>query len=243
MPRAKRTDPPANRLPGIIRGLSAAYPEATISLDYTTPFECVVATVLSAQSTDLKVNEITQELFDKYRGPEDYLAVPEEELQQDIRATGFFRQKTKALRGISRKLLEDFDGEVPTTIGGLTSLPGVARKTANVVQSACFPEALRKDPDAGLAVDTHVGRLAVRLGLTSRGSKDAKEIERDLMKLVPKKYWPRLPFLLIEHGRRVCIARKPRCEDCMIERLCPSSQEAGLPDRYRLGAIKNETSF
>lgn len=236
MPRAKRTDPAARRLPGIIRGLAAAYPGATISLDYSTPLECVVATVLSAQSTDVKVNEVTQKLFVKYRGPEDYLAVPEEELQQDIHATGFFRQKTKALRGMAQKLLEEFDGEVPSTMAGLTSLPGVARKTANVVQSACFPEALKKDPAAGMAVDTHVGRLAVRLGLTGRGAKDAKEIERDLMTLVPKKEWPRLPFLLIEHGRRVCIARKPRCEDCVIEPLCPSSQEAGMPDLYRTAA-------
>lgn len=233
MPRAKQADPAARRLPGIIRGLVAAYPGATISLDYSTPLECVVATVLSAQSTDVKVNEVTKKLFTKYRGPEDYLAVPEEELQQDIHATGFFRQKTKALRGMAQKLLEEFDGEVPSTMAGLTSLPGVARKTANVVQSACFPEALKKDPAAGMAVDTHVGRLAVRLGLSGRGPKDAKEIERDLMTLVPKKEWPRLPFLLIEHGRRVCIARKPRCEDCVIEPLCPSSQEAGMPDLYR----------
>ena len=241
MPRAKRSDPARRRLPGIIRGLQQAYPEATISLDYSTPFECAVATILSAQSTDVKVNEVTQDLFRKYRGPEDYLAVPEEELQDDIHATGFFRQKTKALRGMAQKLLEDFDGELPTTIAGLTSLPGVARKTANVVQSAGVPAAHKKDPDAGIAVDTHVGRLAVRLGFTSRGSKDAKEIERDLMKLVPKKEWPRLPFLLIEHGRRVCIARKPRCEDCVIEPLCPSSQEAGMPDLYRLGTGRKVT--
>lgn len=242
MPPARKTtaakvtgrDAPApERVAAILRGLEKAHPEAKIALNYTTPLECVVATVLSAQSTDAKVNEVTAELFRKYRSPEDYLAVPEEELQRDIHATGFFRQKTKALRGLSQKLLEDFDGEVPVTIEQLVTLPGVARKTANIVQSNCFPDAQRKDPDAGIAVDTHVGRLAVRLGLTRHGPKDAAKIEPDLMALVPKKKWPRLPYLLIEHGRRVCDAKRPRCGDCVVEPLCPSSQEAGRPDLYR----------
>ena len=230
-----RTAPPSERLQPILRRLKKAYPEAKIALDYTTPLECVVATVLSAQSTDAKVNEVTKDLFVKYRRPEDYLAVPEEELQRDIHPTGFFRQKTRALRGLSQKLLDDFGGEVPRSIAELITLPGVARKTANIVLVNCYPEAARKDPDAGIAVDTHVGRLAVRLAFTSFGSKEAEKIERDLMALVPRRQWPVLPYLLIEHGRAVCLAKKPLCESCPIEPLCPSSQEAGLPDLYRVG--------
>jgi endonuclease-3 len=234
----RRDDPPKVRVKEIIRRLRKAHPEARIALEFSTPLECVVATVLSAQSTDVKVNEVTSTLFTKYRTPEDYLRVPEEELQQDIHPTGFFRQKTKALRGLSEKLLEDFDGEVPATIAELITLPGVARKTANIVQANCFPEAQKKDRDAGIAVDTHVGRLAVRLGLTDHGPKDAQKIERDLMEVVPRRSWPEIPDLLIFHGRRVCEAKRPRCEECVVERLCPSSQVAGLPDRYRLAMAK-----
>lgn len=228
-----RDAPAAERLPHVLRRLKKAYPEARIALHYTTPLECVVATVLSAQSTDAKVNEVTAELFRKYRKPEDYLAVPEEELQRDIHPTGFFRQKTKALRGLSQKLLGDFGGEVPRSIRELVTLPGVARKTANIVLVNCYPEAARKDPDAGIAVDTHVGRLAVRLGFTSYGSKEAEKIERDLMELAPRKEWPKVPYLLIEHGRTICLAKKPQCGDCPVEALCPSSQVAGRPDLYR----------
>ncbi len=223
----------ADRLPHVLRRLKKAYPQAKIALDYTTPLECVVATVLSAQSTDAKVNEVTADLFRKYRKPEDYLAVPEEELQRDIHPTGFFRQKTKALRGLSQKLLEDFGGEVPRSIRELITLPGVARKTANIVLVNCYSQEARKDPDAGIAVDTHVGRLAVRLGLTGYGSKEAEKIERDLMELVPRKEWPQLPYLLIEHGRAICLAKKPLCGECPVEALCPSSQVAGRPDLYR----------
>lgn len=233
---AGRDSPKQERLKAVIRRLKKAYPEARIALRYSNPLECVVAVVLSAQSTDAKVNEVTEELFAKYRRPEDYLAVPEEELQRDIHATGFFRQKARALRGLAAKLIEDFDGEVPRTIAELVTLPGVARKTANIVQANCFPEELAKDPDAGIAVDTHVGRLAVRLGLTEHDSKAADKIERELMDITPRKDWPVLPYLLIEHGRRVCDAKRPRCEECVIEDLCPSSQEAGLPDLYRVRA-------
>jgi endonuclease-3 len=229
-----RSSPAAERSKPILRRLAKAYPDAKVALDFTNALECVVATVLSAQSTDARVNLVTKDLFKKYRRPEDYLAVPEEELQVDIQSTGFFRQKTKALRGLSQKLIQDFDGRVPSKITDLITLPGVARKTANIVQINCYPEAAKKDPDAGMAVDTHVGRVAVRLGLTERGSKEAEKIERDLMGLYPRKDWPRIPNLFIEHGRRTCDAKKPRCEDCMVEPLCPSSQEAGLPDRYRL---------
>jgi endonuclease-3 len=233
MPPERFAAAPA-RSGSILRRLKRAYPDAAISLDFSTPFECVVATVLSAQSTDAKVNEVTKVLFNKYGGPEDYLAAPEEELQQDIRQTGFFRQKTKALKGLSQKVLDDFDGNVPRTIAELITLPGVARKTANIVQGNCYPEAQRKDPDAGIAVDTHVGRVAVRLGLTSHPSKEAVKIERDLMDIVPRRAWPELPDLFIAHGRRTCDAKRPRCEDCPVEPLCPSSQEADLPDLYRL---------
>jgi len=230
---ADRTAPPAERIKPILSGLAKAYPDARVSLDFTSPLECVVATVLSAQSTDARVNLVTKDLFKKYRSPEDYLRVPEEELQRDIQSTGFFRQKTKAIRGLSQKLLDDFDGEVPSTIVDLIKLPGVARKTANIVQANCYPEVAKKDPDSGMAVDTHVGRVAVRLGLTEHTSKEAEKIERDLMELVPRSKWPRLPYLFIEHGRRTCDAKKPLCAGCPVEPLCPSSQVAGLPDLYR----------
>jgi endonuclease-3 len=229
-----RTAPAPERIRGILRRLKGAYPDAGVALNFSTPLECVVATILSAQATDATVNRVTADLFRKYRTPEDYLAVPEEELQADIHATGFFRQKARALRGLAQKLLDDYEGEVPARMADLVTLPGVARKTANIVQGNCFPDTFRKDPDAGIAVDTHVGRLAVRLGLTERGSKDAVEIERDLMALIPKRDWFRTTYLFIEHGRRVCEAKRPRCEDCPVERLCPSSQVAGLPDHYRM---------
>lgn len=228
-----RSAPATERAREIVRRLKRAYPDAGIALNYTNPLECVVAVVLSAQSTDEKVNEVTRSLFEKYRGPHDYLAVPEEELQRDIYQTGFFRQKTRALRGLARKILEDFGGEVPSQMKELVTLPGVARKTANIVQANCFLGDLKRDRDAGIAVDTHVGRLSVRLGLTAHGPKDAGRIEGDLMALVPKREWPKLPYLLIDHGRRVCTAKKPRCERCAVEPLCPSSQEAGRPDLYK----------
>ena len=228
-----RDAPATERIDAILVSLDEGYPEAKIALEYSNPFECVVAVVLSAQSTDAKVNEVTRSLFQKYRRPEDYLAAPEDELKDDLRPTGFFNQKTKAVRGISAKLLSDFDGEVPQTIAELITLPGVARKTANIVQGNCYPEARAKDPDAGIAVDTHVGRVAVRLGLTDYGSKEAEKIERDLMELVPKDLWFRVPYLFIEHGRQTCDAKQPRCEDCPVEPLCPSSQVAGRPDLYR----------
>jgi endonuclease-3 len=228
-----RRAPAAERISLILRRLRRTYPDARVALKFSSPLECVVATILSAQATDATVNLVTADLFDKYRKPEDYLAVSEEELQRDIHATGFFRQKTRSLRGLARKLLDDFGGEVPERMADLVTLPGVARKTANIVQGNCFPNSARRDPDAGIAVDTHVGRVAVRLGLTERGSKDAVEIESDLMTLVPKRHWYQTTYLFIEHGRQTCEAKRPRCEVCPVESLCPSSQEAGLPDRHR----------
>lgn len=232
--RPGRDAPAAERIRPIISGLKREHPEATIALEFSTPLECVVATILSAQSTDERVNIVTKDLFRKYRKPEDYLSVPEEELQTDIQSTGFFRQKTKALRGMTRVLLDEFDGEVPDLVDDLVKLPGVARKTANVVQSACFPEVAKRDPGAGIAVDTHVGRLAVRFGFSDRDSKEAVKIEKDLMEVVPKKEWPKISFLFIDHGRKICHAKKPSCGDCVVEPLCPSSQEAGMPDLFRV---------
>jgi endonuclease-3 len=229
-----RDSPAGERIGPLIAALEEAYPDAGIALAYSTPLECVVAVILSAQSTDARVNLVTPGLFAKYRRPEDYLAVGEEELQRDIQSTGFFRQKTRSLRGMAQKLIDDFDGQVPKTVAELITLPGVARKTANVVQLNLFPDVAVTDPDAGIAVDTHVGRVAVRLGLTDHGPKDAVAVEHDLMACVPKDKWLVITDLLIEHGRQTCDAKKPQCERCAIEPLCPSSQEAGLPDRYRL---------
>ena len=171
-----------------------------IALRSARDLELLVSVMLSAQTTDVNVNRVTERLFEKYRRPEDYLAVPVEELERDIYATGFFRQKTKSLRGTMRVLLEEFDGEVPRTIEELIRLPGVARKTANVV-------AAELGSPQGIVVDTHVRRLAQRLGLTKR--EDPVKIERDLMRLVPRPDWGRFPHLLIWHGRRVCDARTP----------------------------------
>jgi endonuclease-3 len=171
--------------------------------------------MLSAQTTDLNVNRVTERLFEKYKRPEDYLAVPQEELERDIYATGFYRQKAKALRGTMAMLLEEFDGRVPHRLEDLVRLPGVARKTANVV-------AAELGEPQGVVVDTHVRRLSQRLGLTRQ--QDPVKIERDLQRLVPGEYWGLFPHLLIWHGRRVCIARAPRCEDCVVNDLCPSSR-------------------
>jgi endonuclease III len=220
-------------MPLILRRLKKAYPDARIALNFENGLQCLIAVMLSAQTTDEQVNRVTAVLFQRYRGPEDYLAASEEELQAQIHATGFFRQKTRSLRGMCQALLEKHGGEVPKTMKELVALPGVARKTANIVLGNVYPEAAKKDPDYGIAVDTHVGRISVRLGLTALGSKEAPGIERDLMAIVPKRDWYRLSYLFIEHGRRVCTAKKPFCEACPIEPLCPSSQEAGLPDLYR----------
>lgn len=235
-PAIDRTAPAEERIAPVMRRLKRTYPDAEVALAFSNAFECVVATILSAQSTDARVNLVTKDLFRKYRGPRDFLAVPEEELQKDIQSTGFFRQKTRALRGMSQKLLDDFSGEVPSKIAELITLPGVARKTANIVQANCYPGTMSKDPDAGIAVDTHVGRVAVRLAFVDVNSKEAEKIERRLMALVLKKDWRKVTELFIEHGRRVCDAKKPRCGECPIEPLCPSSQEAGLPDLYRVTA-------
>jgi endonuclease-3 len=233
-----RVAPAAERMPHILRRLKKAYPDARIALNFENGLQCLIAVMLSAQTTDEQVNRVTATLFEKYHEPQDYLAVGEEELQLGIRATGFFRQKTRSLRGMCRVLIDDHGGEVPKTMKELIALPGVARKTANIVLGNVYPQHARRDPDYGIAVDTHVGRISVRLGLTSLGSKEAEGIERDLMTLVAKRDWYRLSYLFIEHGRRTCTAKRPFCESCPVEPLCPSSQEAGLPDLYRVAPVK-----
>jgi len=217
------------RAPAMMSELIERYGGGVVELDWTTPLELLIATILSAQSTDKKVNEVTAELFKKYPGPADYLAVDEIELQADIFQTGFYRQKTKAIRGVCAELLERFDGEVPQLMADLITLPGVARKTANVVQSAAFPEVHATDPDAGVAVDTHVKRLARRFQFTRH--EDPAKIERDLMRLLPREQWGPASLCIILHGRRVCDARRPRCRSCPIEPLCPSSLIAGKRDK------------
>jgi endonuclease-3 len=203
------------RIGSIIERLKRAYPDAAIALKSRSPLELLVAVMLSAQTTDVNVNAVTEHLFQKYRRPEDYLTVPVEELERDIYRTGFFRQKAKAIRGTMRMLLEEFDGEVPRRLEELVRLPGVARKTANVV-AAELGEA------QGIVVDTHVRRLSQRLGLTKHD--DPVKIERDLQRIVPRGEWGIFPHLLIWHGRRVCIARRPLCEECLLADLCPSSR-------------------
>jgi endonuclease-3 len=199
----------------IIRLLKKAYPDAKCSLNHSNAFELLIATILSAQCTDARVNIVTQDLFRKYRKPEDYLKVPEKELQRDIRTTGFFRNKTKSIQGTAKALTEQYGGKVPETIYELLELPGVARKTANVVMGNAFGIA------SGVVVDTHVTRLSHRLGLSAE--KTAEKIEDDLIKLVPKKDWVIFSHLLIAHGRAICKARNPMCDQCVVEKLCPSS--------------------
>ena len=211
----RRVGPKKERIGPIIERLAREHADAAIALRFRDPLELLVSVMLSAQTTDVNVNRVTETLFRKYRRPEDYLAVPPEELERDIFATGFYRQKAKALRGTMRLLLDEYGGEVPERLDDLVRLPGVARKTANVVSSELgHPE--------GIVVDTHVRRLSQRLGLTRQD--DPVKIEHDLVKLVPREDWSRFPHVLIWHGRRVCIARRPRCEDCVLAGLCPSSR-------------------
>jgi endonuclease III len=212
----RRVAPKKERIGPIIESLALLHADARIALRFEDPLQLLVSVMLSAQTTDVNVNRVTETLFQKYRRPEDYLAVPQEELERDIFATGFYRQKAKAIRGTMTILLDEFDGEVPDDFESLLRLPGVARKTANVVTAE------RGDPQ-GIVVDTHVRRLSQRLGLTRQ--EDPVKIERDLVRLVPRPDWGRFPHLLIWHGRRICDARRPLCEECPLAAgLCPASR-------------------
>jgi endonuclease-3 len=214
--RRKRVAPKKERVRPVIDLLAEVHADARIALRFTSPLELLVSVMLSAQTTDVNVNRVTEKLFRKYRRPEDYLAVPQEELEQDIFATGFYRQKARSLRGTMQRILEVYGGEVPEAFDDLLTLPGVARKTANVVSA-------ERGDAQGIVVDTHVRRLSQRLAFTRQD--DPVKIERDLVRLVPREDWARFPHLLIWHGRRVCIARRPLCEECpLAPDLCPSSR-------------------
>lgn len=202
----------------ITKRLKKLYPNAAVELDYGTAFELMVASILAAQNTDVNVNKLTPELFRKYRTPQDYLDVPVEELERDIYASGFFRQKAKSIRAVSQMLVDEFGGEMPQTMEDMLRLPGVGRKTANVVLGEAFGIA------AGIVVDTHNIRLSRLLGISEQ--KNADKIERELLDLVPKKEWIKYGQLITWHGRRVCNAKKPNCGGCVLSDLCPSVQAA-----------------
>ncbi len=200
----------------VIKRLQSAYPDAHCALNHTNPFELLIATILSAQCTDARVNIVTADLFRKYRGPSDYIRVSQEELERDIHSTGFFRNKSKNIQAACLQIIDVYKGEIPTTMDELLTLGGVARKTANVVLGNAFGIA------SGVVVDTHVSRISQLLGLTD--SKTPEKIERDLAELVPKKDWVMFPHWMIFHGRQICIARRPRCSECVLSDICPSSR-------------------
>jgi len=203
----------------IINRLEKEHPDAKIALNFSNPLELLVATILAAQCTDERVNQVTRNLFKKYRSAEDYANADINVLEQDIKPTGYYRVKARRIKEVCKVLVEKFNSEVPKTMEGLLSLPGVARKTANIVLTNAY------GINEGIIVDTHVLRLAKRLGLTK--SKTRERIEKDLMEIVPKNKWGRFADLLIFHGRRVCKARKPNCEICVLKDLCPSRETPG----------------
>jgi endonuclease-3 len=205
------------RVRAILAKLDEAYPAVTCALEHQNPFQLLIATILSAQTTDVRVNQVTGPLFQKYRKPEDFAYANPRDLEIEIRPTGFFRSKTKSIQGTSKKIVEEFSGEVPRTMEQLLTLPGVARKTANVVLGTAFGIA------SGVVVDTHVQRLAGRLDLTR--NTDPKKIEQDLMRIIPQDKWIIFAHQLIWHGRRVCQARKPRCMECNLEKICYSEDK------------------
>lgn len=207
--------PAAARVPQIIKILRRAYPESRTALHFRNPLQILVATILSAQCTDERVNMITPALFKKYRIAADYARADQAELEREIRSAGFFRNKARNIINAARKIVDDFNGKVPDTMESLVSLPGVARKTANIVLSSGYGKA------EGIAVDTHVRRLSERLGLSAEN--DPEKIERDLLRIVPRKDWLDFNYLLVNHGRAVCQAKKPRCPECPVKRLCPSA--------------------
>jgi endonuclease-3 len=223
------------RVAAIVPILKKTYPTAKCSLDYRNPLELLVATILSAQCTDERVNIVTKNLFKKYKSAKDYAAVPQEQLEREIQSTGFFRNKAKSLRGMGQALVESHGGKVPATMDELTHLPGVGRKTANVVLGNAF------DQNVGVVVDTHVTRVSNRLGLTSHAV-DAVKIEQDLIQVVPQDQWTLWSHLLIHHGRQICQARKPRCEECPLLAHCPAGPKfiAGEEKKLKAQASKKK---
>jgi endonuclease-3 len=221
--KTERTAGPADAVEVVAR-LRSEYPRAGIVLDFGNDWELLVAVILSAQCTDKMVNQVTSGLFRKYRAIEDYASADPVEFEADIRPTGFFRNKTKHIIASAQKILADYGGEIPASMAELLTLPGVARKTANVVLGNAHPEAYATDPEAGIAVDTHVNRLSRRLGFATSDNSD--KIEQELMKTVPRTDWFQLTYLLIEHGRAVCMAKRPRCGECSLQDVCPSAFKA-----------------
>jgi endonuclease-3 len=207
----------AERANEIVVLLKQMYPKAKCSLDFTNPFELLIATMLSAQSTDARVNIVTKSLFRKYPNPASMAAASQVEMERDVKQTGFFRNKAKAVIAASKAIIEKHGGEVPQTMEELTALPGVGRKTANVVLSNAFRKPV------GIVVDTHVARVSGRLGLTANS--DPVKIEEDLMKLIPPREWTTFSHRMIAHGRTICIARKPKCSECRLNDVCPSAEE------------------
>ena len=203
----------------VVKRLRTDYPDARCSLNYKTPLELLVATVLSAQCTDKRVNEVTKKLFGKYPTASHYARVRRSQLERDIKSTGFFRNKAKSIQGMCQKLVDEYGADVPQKMDELVGLPGVGRKTANVVLGNAFGKGV------GVVVDTHVARISGRLGLSSE--KDPNKIERDLMEQIPRKEWVHFSHRMIQHGRQVCKARQPRCDECTLARWCP---RIGLED-------------
>jgi endonuclease-3 len=206
---------PAERVNEIIALLKKEYPDVRTALNSSNPLELLVATILSAQSTDRQVNVVTKNLFKKYRTPQDYIKTPLDELEKDIHSTNFYKNKAKNIKKLCELLVENFGGKVPDNMEDLITLPGVARKTANVVLWSAFGK------NEGIAVDTHVKRVSARLGLTK--NTNPEKIEKDLMMVVPKNNWGFFSLLLIRHGREICTAKKPRCQDCVLNKICPSA--------------------
>jgi len=203
------------RIDGILGLLKKNYPEPKIALNYRNPLELLIATMLSAQCTDERVNAVTKSLFERYKAPEDYLRVPIEELEKDIKPTGFYHNKAKNIRKTCEALVKNFNSKVPNNMGDLLTLPGVARKTANIVLSNAY------NKNEGIAVDTHVRRVSQRLRLTE--NEDPDKIEADLMKIVPREDWKDFALRTILHGRYTCIAKKPKCRECVLNKVCPSA--------------------
>lgn len=220
MPRpvSKKLQDRRERTQHILTALKRTFPAAKCSLDHAGPLQLLVATILSAQCTDERVNIVTKDLFRKYRGVKDLAAAPPEQLERDIQSTGFFRNKAKSLRGMAAALLEKHGGKVPDTMEALIKLPGVGRKTANVVLGNAFGK------NEGVVVDTHVGRISQRLALTDHA--DPVKIEQDLMEVVPREEWTLWPHLLIYHGRKICTARKPKCPECPLLEWCPTGRKS-----------------